>query len=578
MVLSSLQLPPPLPTASSSLAPPPLTPFSPLAPSSLALPCCLHLPWASRSLALPWCFKLLATPQASKSSGFTLALVSGSQTFRPIAEGLDFIAAFIDQGLPKRSLTDKVGALWRSSNSGWSDEMAHRGNMNTSSIYGTFGRLFPNNFSLWEHLQKNWTTHGLTPFSIDFLFAGHEPDTIVLMVMYMISFVTGLVGNIMALWVLTRRRNRLSGASATRRLLVNLAVCDMMVVCVCMPVNLGHQVYNAWVFGDFLCRAVPFVQAVSVSASVLSLAVISLNRYYSVHSPLHARSFFTARRMICMIAVVWIVSSALCLPLFFMNTTKTLSLLDGLHTVTVCVESWSKVKLRQGYNFLLFCALYGFPVVFNLVICFLTCWKLSRGGTSSISDPNQLALTSSTSRLQTRKRIAKMVFALVLLFTFSWLPLYAVDIWIDSHIPSSPDRHDELSNVEHNWILQSRPFAQWLGLTNSSLNPLCYCFVGNLYRSARRFRESYREKISSVMSLTNKSSMRNSSSKIQQRNSGSSGSSLTILLLTKPVTDYESEHTADPGPEPKKWLSLTRFKSRHQHLSESVCVVYRGME
>lgn len=433
----------------------------------------------------------------------------------------------------------RVGALWRSSNSGWSDEMAHRGNMNTSSIYGTFGRLFPNNFSLWEHLQKNWTTHGLTPFSIDFLFAGHEPDTIVLMVMYMISFVTGLVGNIMALWVLTRRRNRLSGASATRRLLVNLAVCDMMVVCVCMPVNLGHQVYNAWVFGDFLCRAVPFVQAVSVSASVLSLAVISLNRYYSVHSPLHARSFFTARRMICMIAVVWIVSSALCLPLFFMNTTKTLSLLDGLHTVTVCVESWSKVKLRQGYNFLLFCALYGFPVVFNLVICFLTCWKLSRGGTSSISDPNQLALTSSTSRLQTRKRIAKMVFALVLLFTFSWLPLYAVDIWIDSHIPSSPDRHDELSNIEHHWILQSRPFAQWLGLTNSSLNPLCYCFVGNLYRSARRFRESYREKISSVMSLTNKSSMRNSASKIQQRNSGSSGRfasetrSDTVFRLTR---------------------------------------------
>ncbi len=203
-----------------------------------------------------------------------------------------------------------------------------------------------------------------------------------------------------------------------------------------------------------------------------------------------------------------------------MNTTKTLSLLDGLHTVTVCVESWSKVKLRQGYNFLLFCALYGFPVVFNLIICFLTGWKLSRGGTAS--NPNQLTMTSSTSRLKTRKRIAKMVFALVLLFTFSWLPLYAVDIWIDSNIPSSPDGNDELSNVEHHWILQSRPFAQWLGLTNSSLNPLCYCFVGNLYRSAKRFRESYREKMSSVLSLTNKSSIRNSASKIQPRNSGSS--------------------------------------------------------
>ncbi|XP_051530643.1 neuropeptide SIFamide receptor [Myxocyprinus asiaticus] len=400
----------------------------------------------------------------------------------------------------------------------------------------TFGRLFPTNFSLWEHLHNNWTTHNLVYFSIDFLFAGHDPDTIVLMVMYVISFITGLVGNIKALSVLTRRRNRLSGASATRRLLINLAVCDMMVVCVCMPVNLGHQVYNAWVFGDFLCRAVPFVQAVSVSASVLSLAAISLNRYYSVHSPLHARYFFTGRKILCMISVVWIVSSVLCLPLFFMNTTKTLSLLDGLHTVTVCVENWSKVKLRQGYNFLLFGSLYGFPVIFNLVICFLTSWKLSRGNASTES--NHLSLTSSESRLKTRKKIAKMVFALVLLFTFSWLPLYAVDIWIDSNIPSFPDRDDELNNVRHHWILQSRPFAQWLGLTNSSLNPLCYCFIGNLYRSAKRFRRSYRKKISSVFSQTNQSVSSSSARKAQQQHSGSSRRSCSEIRRCRSYTIF----------------------------------------
>ncbi|XP_055032708.2 galanin receptor 2a [Misgurnus anguillicaudatus] len=393
--------------------------------------------------------------------------------------------------------------------------------MSTSSIYSTFGSLFPNNFSLRENLHNNWTFNDLTPFSIDFLFAGHEPDTIVLIVMYMISFLTGLVGNILALLVLTRRRNRLSGASATRRLLINLALCDMMVVCVCMPVNLGHQVYNAWVFGDFLCRAVPFVQAASVSASVLSLAVISLNRYYSVHSPLHARSFFTGRKMTCMISMVWIVSSALCLPLVFMNVTKTLSILEGMHAVTVCVENWSKVKLRQGYNFLLFCSLYALPVVFNLVICFLTGWKLSRSDTTSApAQSNALALTRSVSRTKTRRRITKMVCALVLLFTFSWLPLYVVDIWIDSSISSFPAENDDAG---HRWILRGRPFAQWLGLTNSSINPLCYCFVGNLYRSAKKIRRSYREKISSILSLTDRSSssVSTSVSKVQQHNSSS---------------------------------------------------------
>ncbi|KAK2866189.1 hypothetical protein Q7C36_002245 [Tachysurus vachellii] len=387
--------------------------------------------------------------------------------------------------------------------------------MNFSSIYATFGHLLPTNFSFLRQDHNGSIIHDTVPFAADFLFAGHEPGTIVLMVMYLVSFLIGFVGNIMALLVLTRRRNRLAGASTTRKLLINLAVCDMMVVFVCMPVNLGHQVYNAWVFGDFLCRTVPFVQAVSVSASVLSLAVISLNRYYNVHSPLRARSFFTSRKIGAMIVMVWMVSSSLCAPLVFTNETKMLSLTtDGSHVITVCVEAWSKARLRLGYNFLLFCALYGFPVLFNLIICFLTTWKLWR----TDDQFSAVAMSSSTRSAgwqKTRKKIAKMVLALVVLFTLSWLPLYVVDIWIDFNMPGPLDK-EVPSHIEHSWVLQSRPFVQWLGLTNSALNPLCYCFVGDLYRSAKRFRKSYREKMASVFNTSQRqSSSVNSALKLQ---------------------------------------------------------------
>ncbi|GCB69895.1 QRFP-like peptide receptor [Scyliorhinus torazame] len=353
---------------------------------------------------------------------------------------------------------------------------------------GNFSSFPPSsNLSFWETIHMN----------INLLFSGYEPTTIVLEVMYSVSFLIGLVGNIMALRALTRkRRNRLSGATATRSLLVNLAVCDMMVVCVCMPVTLGHQVYNAWVFGDFMCRAVPFVQAVAVSASVLSLAVISLNRYYSVHNPLHARSFFTWRRIFWMICGVWVLSSGLCAPLIFMNKTEELVLLGGRLTIPVCTESWPYAKLRQGYNFVLFCALYGIPALFNLTICFLTARRLWSGRDGFPEGGTKRHLMGNSSRLKTRKKIVKMVVALVLLFTLSWLPLYAIDIWIDFKMPNA-DQDDE----HPGWILQLRSFAQWLGLTNSSLNPLCYCFMGNLYRSVKRIKQSYRHRFSSPFKL-----------------------------------------------------------------------------
>lgn len=193
-----------------------------------------------------------------------------------------------------------------------------------------------------------------TFFSNDFgdlesmlLWTIHEPCTIALTIMYCLSFILGFVGNLMSLRVLTNRRSRrLAGVSATRSLLVNLAVCDLAVVCVCMPITLGSRIYTAWVYGDLLCRAVPFTQAVSVSASVLTLTVISVNRYYSVRSPLRARSMFTRRRILATVAVVWTVSSIMCAPIAVVNRRQEISL--GTFALLVCQEEWPQPRLKQG--------------------------------------------------------------------------------------------------------------------------------------------------------------------------------------------------------------------------------------
>ncbi|XP_064246483.1 galanin receptor type 1-like [Passer domesticus] len=363
----------------------------------------------------------------------------------------------------------------------------------------------PDPLQLWQ--EENQTQGGLWNGSQElgweelekmlFLFA-KEPVTISLTVMYLLSFVVGFVGNIMSIRVLTRkRRSRVSSLSATRSLLINLAVCDLMVVCICMPITVGNLIYKAWVYGDFLCRAVPFIQAVSVSASVLSLTVISVNRYYSVHNPLNARSFFTQRRILSTILVVWVLSSGICMPLIFMNKRDEIGVVEGLPLVfSICREIWPQERLKQAYNFLLFCALYCLPVLFNMVICFLTVRRLwSRS--SQLKESSALNRSLPASRLKIRRKVAQMVVALVLLFAISWLPVYLMDIWIDFNIPKS------LQDVTPSpWILQLRPFAQWLGLTNSSLNPICYCFVGNLYRSAKEMKSKYHQRMVSLFNFS----------------------------------------------------------------------------
>lgn len=138
--------------------------------------------------------------------------------------------------------------------------------------------------------------------------------------------------------------------------------------------------------------------------------------------------------------------------------------------------------------------LYCLPVTFNLTIGFLTGRRLWGGKKSTFADLDPRSQALHVSRLKMRQKIAKMVVCLVLLFTVSWLPLYFADLWIDcGQRPPS-------------WLLQARPFAQWLGLTNSSLNPICYCFIGDLYRSAKVIRTRYYQKVAALFGTSSFSS------------------------------------------------------------------------
>lgn len=138
--------------------------------------------------------------------------------------------------------------------------------------------------------------------------------------------------------------------------------------------------------------------------------------------------------------------------------------------------------------------LYCLPVSFNLTIGFLTGRRLWGGKKSTFADLDPRSQALHVSRLKTRQKIAKMVVCLVLLFAVSWLPLYLADLWIDcEQRPPS-------------WLLQTRPFAQWLGLTNSSLNPICYCFIGDLYRSAKVIRRRYYQKVAALFGTSSFSS------------------------------------------------------------------------
>ena len=67
-------------------------------------------------------------------------------------------------------------------------------------------------------------------------------------------------------------------------LLINLFVSDLLLCSVCMPFTLRALIRKTWVFGETLCKVIPFVQAVFILVTTTTLSFISFDRMTKITS------------------------------------------------------------------------------------------------------------------------------------------------------------------------------------------------------------------------------------------------------------------------------------------------------
>ena len=97
-------------------------------------------------------------------------------------------------------------------------------------------------------------------------------------------------------------------------LLVSLAVSDLCVAILVMPVALLNELWGRWEFGPVICDVWVSFDVLSCTASILNLCMISVDRYLAITKPLEYGVKRTPRRMFFYIAVVWIGAGFVSVP------------------------------------------------------------------------------------------------------------------------------------------------------------------------------------------------------------------------------------------------------------------------
>ncbi|XP_039673905.1 G-protein coupled receptor 1 [Perca fluviatilis] len=279
-----------------------------------------------------------------------------------------------------------------------------------------------------------------------------ETMHIISVVIYIISFVLGLIGNGTVIWVTAFKSKK----TVNSIWLLNLAMADFVFV-LFLPFSIDYILQDFhWDFGKVMCKLNSFVSVMNMYASVLFLTVLSIDRYVSLVHLNWCQRYRTKERAWVVCGCIWVLAAALSCPALIFRDTMHLRdkvvCFNNFHTQdghTAVMIHIMTVVIRTTVGFLL-------PFTAICVTGILLTIKVNQSGGS-------VRLSS----------FSKTVSAVILAFFLCWAPFHTFSL-MELSIHSSL--------YLHNILKAGFPLATSLGFFNSCINPLLYMFLSKKVR------------------------------------------------------------------------------------------------
>nr|CAA04862.1 opioid receptor homologue [Danio rerio] len=276
--------------------------------------------------------------------------------------------------------------------------------------------------------------------------------------LYSVICVVGLLGNILVMYGVVRYTKL---KTATNIYIFNLALADALATST-LPFQSTKYLMNTWPFGELLCKVVIAIDYYNMFTSIFTLTMMSVDRYIAVCHPVRALEFRTPIKAKIINVCIWILSSAVGVPIMIMAVTRVTN-----QNTTVCMLKfpdpdwyWDTVTKICVFIFAFVVPVLVITICYGLMILRLKSVRL---------------LSGSKEKDRNMRRITRMVLVVVAAFIICWTPIHIFII--------------EKTLVDIN---QKNPFviASWhlhrTGYTNSSLNPVLYAFLDENFKRCFR--------------------------------------------------------------------------------------------
>ncbi len=286
-------------------------------------------------------------------------------------------------------------------------------------------------------------------------------------IFFFASALMTLIGNAVVLVTLLKSRNL---QKIQHWLIANLAIGDMSSGIVVLIFNSPTAQLHRWVFGDFLCTFSGFLLQMFAFQTIITLACISLDRYYAICYALHYRTKMTKTKFRLMVLVSWLYPILTCSPPFYGWGHYRFS-----PPVISCMMVWG-----PDVEDLVFSSFQGVTCYITsgvIIFCYIKIWKQSRKTfiTNPLTTPQHeiLQQTTLTNLVKKELKVAKMIIVMIAAFVVTWFP-FIIFKALQKHLPTHV--------LERRTTIIAERVILLLFTCSTFVNPIIYSLLDQRFR------------------------------------------------------------------------------------------------
>nr|QBE90574.1 kisspeptin receptor [Apostichopus japonicus] len=278
-------------------------------------------------------------------------------------------------------------------------------------------------------------------------------------ILFGLMTIIGVAGNSLVIYVIIRHGQM---KTVTNYYIVNLAITDISFLLFCAPFTATLFYPSPWLFGAFLCKFVFMMMQVTATATCLTLAAMSVDRYKAIVRPLQSLRSRTTNLALSVSIAIWTASLVSSIPaiLYF-----------NLDDDVICVEYWPSWRMAYG--------LYGAIVLYLIPLTVISvCYALMLHKLWRRVVPGDVY--NDQQNLRHKRRTTKMVLVVVLTFAICWLPVHVFSMWY---------RFAQQRFPVNDATYIFKVISHTLSYANSCCNPFIYAFMGENF--IRYFKKAF---------------------------------------------------------------------------------------